>query len=106
MTNEILITLISLVIFYVVIYVSGKTFINSKIKSFLPLGVDFANKLTENTNKEKLVKAISFIELSILSITPVVIRPLIDYLINSDDIVTRIERFITERKLKNMNNKE
>lgn len=106
MTNEILITLISLVIFYGIIYVSGKTFINSKIKSFLPLGVDFANKLTENTNKEKLVKAISFIELSILSITPVVIRPLIDYLINSDDIATRIERFITERKLKNMNNKE
>ena len=100
MTNEILITLFSLAVIYGVIYLSGKVFVNSKIKELLPYGVEFADKLTENTNKEKLVKAISFIELGILTVTPAPIKPLIDYLINSEEISSKIERFITARKVK------
>ena len=106
MTNDILITLLSLLIIYIVIYISGKAFVNSKIKSFIPLGVEFADKLTENTNKEKLVKAISFIEISILNVIPLPIRPVVDYLIDSNEIANRIERFITKRKIKELNNIE
>ncbi len=106
MTNDILITLLSLLIIYIVTYVSGKVFVNSKIKSFIPLGVEFADKLTENTNKEKLVKAISFIEISILSIVPLPIRPVVDYLIDSNEIANKIERFITKRKIKELNSTE
>lgn len=106
MTNEVLITLFSLVVIYGVIYIGGKVFVNSKVKELLPYGVEFANKLTENTNKEKLVKAVSFIELGILSVTPVPLKPLVDYLINSDDIATRIERFITAKKVKKLKETE
>lgn len=106
MTNEILITLFSLVIIYGVIYLGSKTFVNSKIKKLVPYGVEFADKLTENTNKEKLVKAVSFIEIKILSITPIPIKPLVDYLINSEEIATKIERYLTKRKLKEQNNKK
>ena len=100
MTDEIMITLFSLLVIYGVIYVGGRLFVNSKVKELLPYGVEFADKLTENTNKEKLVKAVSFIELGILGVTPTPIKPLVDYLIDSEEIATKIERFITARKVK------
>ena len=106
MTNDILITLLSLLIIYIVTYISGKAFVNSKIKSFIPLGVEFADKLTENTNKEKLVKAISFVEISILNVIPLPVKLLVDYLIDSNEIANRIERFITKRKIKELNSTE
>ena len=104
MTDEILITLFSLLVIYGVIYLGSKTFVNSKIRELVPYGVEFADKLTENTNKEKLVKAISFVELGILSVVPTPIKPLIDYLIDSELIATKIERYITAKKINKYKN--
>lgn len=104
MNYEILITLFSLVLIYGVIYIGSRSFLNSKIKKFIPYGVAFADKLTENTNKEKLIKAVSFVEISILSIIPTPFKSIVDYLINSEEIATKIERYLTERKLKNSGN--
>lgn len=99
MTNEILITLFSLAVIYGVIYLGSKSYVNSKIMELVPYGVEFADKLTENTNKEKLVKAISFVEIGVLSVTPAPIKPLIDYLIDSEAIAIKIERYITAKKV-------
>lgn len=100
------ITIISLVVIVLISYVSTKITINEKLKGFVPLGVDFANDLKDKTNKEKLVKAVSFVEVSLLSITPSVIRPIVDYLIDSEKIANYIERYITTKKIKNNNNKK
>ena len=97
MSTEILITIISLIF---ISYFSGKIFINEKIKSLVPLGVEFADSLIEKTNKEKLIKAISFIEISILNLVPIIIRPVIDYFIDSEKIASYIERYLTNKKLK------
>ena len=93
------ITILSLVVIVLISYVSTKITINEKLKKFVPLGVDFASKLEDKTNKEKLVKAISFIEVSLLSVTPSVIRPIVDYLIDSEKIASYIERYITTKKI-------
>ncbi len=103
MNLDMLVTIVSVVI---VIILSSKLYLNSKIKKLVPLGVEFADKLSQNTNKEKLVKAISFIELSILNVIPLPIRPFVDYLIDSDKIANKIERFITKRKIKELNSTE
>lgn len=100
------ITIISLVVIFLISYISTKITINEKLKSFVPLGVDFANDLKDKTNKEKLVKAVSFVEVSLLSVVPSVIRPIVDYLIDSEKIANYIERYITTKKIKNNNNKK
>lgn len=100
MSTEILITIISLIFILSISYFSGKIFINEKIKSLVPLGVEFADSLIEKTNKEKLIKAISFIEISILNLVPIIIRPVIDYFIDSEKIASYIERYLTNKKLK------
>lgn len=106
MELDVLTTVVSLAVILFVILFGSKLYINDKVKKLVPLGVEFADKLTENTNKEKLVKAISFIEISILSIVPLPIRPVVDYLIDSNEIANKIERFITKRKIKELNNTE
>lgn len=99
MSLDILITIVS--VSFIVIFgaFSSKLYINEKTKSLVPLGVDFAEELKEKTNKEKLVKAISFIEVSLLNLVPAIVRPFLDYLINSEEIATYIERYLTKRKL-------
>ena len=99
MNTEILITIINVVLVALFSLLSSKLYVNKKIKKFIPYGVDFADKLTENTNKEKLVKAVSFVEISILDIVPAPFKSIVDYLINSEEIATRIERYLTKRKL-------
>lgn len=101
---DVLVTIVSIVFILIISIFGSKLYLNNKIKKLVPLGVRFADKLTENTNKEKLVKAISFIEISILNVVPLPIRPLVDYLIDSDKIAVGIERFITKRKIKELEN--
>ena len=103
---DVLITIVSVIFILVVSIFGSKLYLNNKIKKLVPLGVEFADKLSQNTNKEKLTKAISFIELSILNIVPLPIRPFIDYLIDSDKIAINIERFITKRKIKELKDLE
>lgn len=103
---DVLITIVSIAFILIISIFGSKLYLNNKIKKLVPLGVRFADKLTENTNKEKLVKAISFIEISILNVVPLPIRPVVDYLIDSNEIANRIERFITKRKIKELNNTE
>lgn len=103
---DVLVTIVSIVFILIISIFGSKLYLNSKIKKLVPLGVRFADKLTENTNKEKLVKAISFIEISILNVVPLPIRPLVDYLIDSDKIAVGIERFITKRKIKELSSTE
>lgn len=103
---DVLITIVSIVFILIISIFGSKLYLNSRIKKLVPLGVRFADKLTENTNKEKLVKAISFIEISILNVVPLPIRPVVDYLIDSNEIANRIERFITKRKIKELSNTE
>ena len=103
---DVLVTIVSIVFILIISIFGSKLYLNNKIKKLVPLGVRFADKLTENTNKEKLVKAISYIEISILNVIPLPIRPLVDYLIDSNEIANKIERFITKRKIKELNNTE
>jgi hypothetical protein len=99
MNVEIITTILSVLFIIFITYVSGKVIVNEKIKSIVPLGVEFADNLKEKTNKEKLIKAISFVEITVLNLVPVVIRPVVDYLIDSEKIATQIERYLTKRKL-------
>ena len=95
-----IITILSLIFIISLSYISSKAVINSRIKKLIPFGVEFADKLKNNTNKEKLTKAVSFVELSIIKIVPTPFKPLVDYLIDTDKIVKYIERYLTELKLK------
>lgn len=104
MELDVLVTIVSIVFILIISIFGSKLYLNSKIKRLVPLGVEFADKLTENTNKEKLIKAVSFVEISILSIIPTPFKSIVDYLINSEEIATKIERYLTERKLKNSGN--
>lgn len=106
MELDVLVTIVSIVFILIISIFGSKLYLNNKIKKLIPLGVEFADKLSQNTNKEKLTKAISFIELSILNIVPLPIRPFIDYLIDSDKIAINIERFITKRKIKELKDLE
>lgn len=106
MELDVLVTIVSIVFILIISIFGSKLYLNNKIKKLIPLGVEFADKLSQNTNKEKLTKAISFIELSILNIVPLPIRPFIDYLIDSDKIAVNIERFITKRKIKELKDLE
>lgn len=101
MNIEITTTILSVVFITFITYFSGKVIVNEKIKSIVPLGVEFADNLKEKTNKEKLIKAISFVEITVLNLVPVVIRPVVDYFIDSEKIATQIERYLTKRKLNN-----
>lgn len=100
------ITILSLAVIFLVSYVSTKITINEKLKKFVPLGVDFANGLKDKTNKEKLIKAVSFVEVSLLNVVPSVIRPIVDYLIDSEKIANYIERYITTKRINKGSNEK
>ena len=106
MELDVLVTIVSIIFILIISIFGSKLYLNNKIKKLIPLGVEFADKLSQNTNKEKLTKAISFIELSILNVVPLPVRPFIDYLIDSDKIAINIERFITKRKIKELKDLE
>ena len=48
-----IITILSLIFIISLSYISSKAVINSRIKKLIPFGVEFADKLKNNTNKEK-----------------------------------------------------
>ena len=100
MNIEILGTIINVVVILFATYFSGKLIVNEKIKSLIPLGVEYANTLVEKTNREKLIKAVAFIEITLINAVPTVFKPIVDYLIDTDKIVKYIERYLTELKLK------
>ena len=83
-----------------VVVVGGtKLYENHLIKKSVDSAIKFAD-MTGKTGKDKLVRAVTYIENIVLSKVPIVIRPLVDYLINSAEIVKLIERQITKIKNK------
>ena len=83
-----------------VVVVGGtKLYENHLIKKSVDSAIKFAD-MTGKTGKDKLVRAVTYIENIVLSKVPIVIRPLADYLINSAKIVKLIERQITKIKNK------
>ena len=98
MNFEILETIISVTIILFTTYLSGKVIINHKIKSLIPYGVEYANTLVDKTNREKLIKAVAFIEITLINAVPNVFKPIVDYLINSEEIVKHIERYLVKIK--------
>ena len=100
MNIEILGTIINVAVILFATYFSGKVLVNEKVKALVPYGVEYANTLVEKTNREKLIKAVAFIEITLINAVPNVFKPLVDYLIDTDKIVKYIERYLTELKLK------
>ena len=83
-----------------VVVVGGtKLYENHLIKKSVDSAIKFAD-MTGKTGKDKLVRAVTYIENIVLSKVPIVIRPLADYLINSAKIVKLIERQIAKIKNK------
>ena len=99
MNFEILETIISVIIILFITYLSGKVIVNHKIKSLIPYGVEYANTLVDKTNKEKLIKAVAFTEITLINAVPNAFKPVVDYLINSDEIVKYIERYLVKVKI-------
>ena len=99
MNFEILETIISVTIILFTTYLSGKVIINHKIKSLIPYGVEYANTLVDKTNREKLIKAVAFIEITLINAVPNAFKPIVDYLINSEEIVKYIERYLVKIKI-------
>ena len=83
----------------VVVAGGTKLYENHLIKKSVDSAIKFAD-MTGKTGKDKLVRAVTYIENIVLSKVPIVIRPLADYLINSAKIVKLIERQVTKIKNK------
>ncbi len=94
---------IAIVVVVAVVIVAGvtKLYGNHLIKKSVDTAIRFAD-MTGNTGKDKLVRAVSYIENIVLSKIPIFLRPLADYLINPVKIVELVERKITEIKQKNL----
>ena len=92
---------IGVLILVLFILVAGltKLYENVLIKKSVNAAIEFAES-TGKTGKDKLVRAVTFIENIVLAKIPVWLRPLADFLINPDKIVTLIERQITKIKNK------
>ena len=68
---------------------------NKLIKMAVPLAIDFAEKLG---GKNKLIRAVTFVENYVLTNIPVFLRPLADFLISPQKIADWIERELTKIK--------
>ena len=68
---------------------------NQLIKIAIPLAIDFAEKLG---GKNKLIRAVTFVENYVLTNIPVFLRPLADFLISPQKIADWIERELTKIK--------
>ena len=85
-----------------VVVVGGtKLYENHLIKKSVDIAIKFAD-MTGKTGKDKLVRAVTYIENIVLSKIPIFLRPLADYLINPKKIAELVERKITEIKQKNL----
>ena len=74
-----------------------KYWANEQIKKVVQSAIDFSDKLG-GTNRDKLVRAVTYIENIILSKTPLMFRGFVDFIINSEKIANLIERRLTEIK--------
>ena len=99
MNIEIIGTIINVAVILFATYFSGKILVNEKVKALVPYGVEYANTLVEKTNREKLIKAVAFIEITLINAVPSVFKPIVDYLINSEEIVIYIERYLVKIKI-------
>ena len=99
MSIEIIGTIINVTIILFATYFSCKVLVNEKVKALVPYGVEYANTLVEKTNREKLIKAVAFIEITLINAVPNVFKPIVDYLINSEEIVKYIERYLVKIKI-------
>lgn len=99
--EKVLVNLVVALMPFFIGYVGLKYGTRKLIKSFIPDGVAFANKLNGD-NVAKLKRAVSEVELLVLEKVPAVYRPLVDYMIDTDYIVQLIERYITEEKRKKL----
>ena len=68
---------------------------NQLIKIAIPIAIDFAEKLG---GKNKLIRAVTFVENYVLTNIPVFLRPLADFLISPQKIADLIERELTKIK--------
>lgn len=68
---------------------------NQLIKIAIPIAIDFAEKLG---GKNKLIRAVTFVENYVLTNIPVFLRPLADFLISPQKIAGWIERELTKIK--------
>lgn len=82
-----------------------KYWADDQIKKVVQNGIDFSDKLG-GTNRDKLVRAITYIENIILSKIPLPLKPFADLIINAEKIADMIERKLTENKLKLLNEKK
>ena len=99
MNIEMIGTIINVAVILFATYFSSKVLVNEKVKALVPYGVEYANTLVEKTNREKLIKAVAFIEITLINAVPNVFKPIIDYLINSEEIVKHIERYLLKIKI-------
>ena len=92
---------IAIVVVVTVVIVAGitKLYGNHLIKKSVDIAIEFAEH-TGKTGRDKLIRAVTYIENIVLSKTPVFLRPIADYLINPNKIVALVERQITKIKNK------
>ena len=83
----------------VVVIGGTKLYGNHLIKKSVDTAIKFAEH-TGKTGRDKLIRAVTYIENIVLSKTPVFLRPIADYLINPNKIVALVERQITKIKNK------
>ena len=74
-----------------------KFWTDSKVRIYIQMGIDFANTVG-GTNRDKLVRAVTYIENKILNKVPVAFRPMVDFMINAEKIATLVERQLTSNK--------
>lgn len=82
-----------------------KYWADDQIKKVVQNGIDFANQLG-GSNRDKLVRAVTYIENIILPKIPLIFRPFADFIINAEKIADMIERRLTENKLKLLSEKK
>ncbi|EEY34200.1 hypothetical protein [Pseudoleptotrichia goodfellowii] len=96
--NKVILEGLSVLIPIIVTYILAKLKTNSTIRKFIPEGVVFADSL-DTSNENKLIRAVTQIELLVLSVTPALFKPIVDFLINPKYIVKMIERYLTKKKV-------
>lgn len=96
--NKVILEGLSVLIPIIVTYILAKLKTNSTIRKFIPEGVVFADSL-DTSNENKLIRAVTQIELLVLSVTPKLFKPIVDFLINPKYIVKMIERYLTKKKI-------
>lgn len=101
--------IVNIIVIVLVIGLVGLTFTkywaNEQIKKTVQSAIDFADNLG-CSNRDKLVRAVTYIENIILPKIPLIFRPFADFIINAGKIADMIERRLTENKLKLLSEKK